>query len=107
MQKKPHDNLATNYRPGKNYGGLEVRDMSDKKSKKPLVIAICAIATLVIAGITFLLPIDYVECGKSKGCEKPPYPVKCGLTGCVTSYTTIWRKMTGAERIYDRPFWKK
>lgn len=78
----------------------------NKKSKKPLLITICAvIATIAIAAV-FLLPIDYTECGMPEECVRS-YSPKCNYMGCASSYTTIWRKATGAKRIYDRPFWKE
>ena len=79
--------------------------MKAKKSHKILPLIIIPIAVVLLA-IVFFLPVDYMECGPPQGCDKPSMPNYdyCSRAGCATSWTTIWRKMTGGSRIYKSSF---
>ena len=88
----------------------EAKNKKDKKLKRVILLPIVIITTVIALGlIVFCLPINYNGCdspchsNKSKtmpkGSKLNPYEMDACPAVCVVTYTTIWRKITGQDRI--------
>lgn len=88
----------------------ETKNKKENKCKQIILLPIIVVTTIIALGlIVFCLPINYNGCdspchsSKSKTTSKSgkpnPYEMNTCPTVCVVTYTTIWRMITGQDRI--------
>ena len=88
----------------------EAKNEKENKCKRIILLPIIVVTTIIALGlIVFCLPINYNGCdspchsSKSKTTSKSgkpnPYEMDTCPTVCVVTYTTIWRIVTGQDRI--------
>ena len=88
----------------------DAKTRKEKKFKWVILLPIIAVTAIIALGlIVFCLPINYNDCdspchsSKSKTTSKSdkPNPYEMGdcPAVCVVTYTTIWRIVTGQDKI--------
>lgn len=88
----------------------EAKNKKENKFKRVILLPIIAVTTIIVLGlIVFCLPINYNGCdspchsNKSKtmpkGSKLNPYEMDTCPAVCVVTYTTIWRIVTGQDKI--------
>ena len=88
----------------------DAKTRKEKKFKRVILLPIIAATTIIALGlIVFCLPINYNGCdspchsSKSKTTSKSnkpnPYEMDTCPAVCVVTYTTIWRIVTGQDKI--------